>query len=437
MKHPTEGPRWQLNLFGRFSLADSAGRTVRLPDRKTEGLLAILALNRDYGIPRQDAANILWPGKEPQNLANLRQALAVVRRALGAEAVETSAYHCRLASTFRLETDYESPVVRRAGGFMPGHEGDWFEDIRLEAATVETTGVVDHYYQSLRWLADHDPRSMFAILSASPSMARSLPYPEFGTLLDVAKCANPPRGWYAYWLGTVKSDLTECKGLLRSALKLARADNDLALASEVCLELGRAHSRTSDLSRARKLCDYSDEIAARAGTLDARLNALRLRGTVQFQWHEAEAGDATLRQLEETLDSPIEIAAVAHLRAFFQASAGWHDQAEITYRRALRASRETGHFRIGVLSSMTAAVLEAAGGNRAVALTNLHSLASGFYENDCSQFGVYSEELAAKLHFLERDRSSANRLWRSARDARMRSQMSMTPLEQMRVACIR
>src|SRR5579862_2626092 len=139
--HSTEGPAWQLRLFGRFSLVTPSGEPVRLPDRKTEGLLAILALNRDLGIRRQGAANILWPDREPGNLANLRQALAVLRRALGQAAIESSAAHCRLASDFRLVTDFESPSLRGEGGFMPGHDSEWFEDVRLESVEPEAESV--------------------------------------------------------------------------------------------------------------------------------------------------------------------------------------------------------------------------------------------------------------------------------------------------------
>src|SRR5262249_31448724 len=126
------GP-WQLRVYGGFSLASPTGEWVRLPDRKTEGLLAILALNREFGVQRQDAANILWPGREPNNLANLRQALAVWRRVLGAEAIEASTTHCRLASDFELRSDYEDVALRGEGGFMPGHEGEWFDDVRFES----------------------------------------------------------------------------------------------------------------------------------------------------------------------------------------------------------------------------------------------------------------------------------------------------------------
>src|SRR5579871_5565601 len=170
---------WQLRLFGRFSLVSPSGETVRLPDYKTEGLLAILALNRELGVPRQDAANILWPRREPSNLTNLRQAISMLRRALGDSALSVTAKHCRLADGIDCISDYDHPEVRESGGFMPGHEGDWFEQIRLESIEPEghePSPIVDHFLQSLQWFAQNDPRGMYAILGATPSMARSLPF---------------------------------------------------------------------------------------------------------------------------------------------------------------------------------------------------------------------------------------------------------------------
>lgn len=435
----TDALPWRLDLFGHFLLVNPSGAPVRLPDRKTEGLLAILALNRDLGIMRQDAANILWPGREPGNLANLRQALAVLRRTLGAASIESSTMHCRLAASFNLVTDYESPGFRGQGGFMPGHDGGWFEEIRLELAepAIEPVTVVDHYFQSLQWFATYDPRSMYAVLGATPAMARSLPFREFAHLLETTKDSDPPRGWYAFWLGTVKSDLGECIGLLRAALREARTQNDLALASEVCLELGRAYSRTGDLDRAMKICGIADDIASRSLTKEAQRNALRLRGTIQFQWHEPEAGDAALRHLERELDSPLELASILNMRAFFEASMGWYEQADAAHKQALKIARESGHFRIGILSETTSALLTAGKGDRKEALRQLETLAAKFYADDTSQFGIYAEELIAKLHLLEGDKATARRIWSSANRERVRARMSATPLEGRRVASVR
>jgi len=434
-----KGQSWTLLLFGRFSLVSPSVEHIRLPDRKTEGLLAILALNRKLGIARQDAANILWPNRAPQNLANLRQALSVLRRTLGASAIESSESHCRLDSGFNLVTDYEHPEQRKDAGFMPGHEGDWFDEIRLECSEAfsEAPTVVDHYVDSLRWFAAHDPQSMYAVLAATPAMARSISYRELGFLLETTRNSNPPPGWHAFWLGTVKRDLDECRKLLRFALKRAHEDQDLVLASEVCVELGRVYSRMGVLARALKICDLADEIAAKSGTKTSRKNAMRLRGTVDFYWHRPESGHALLCRLEDELDCPIDLASLMNLRAFLEASMGWFEQSSETQKKATVVGKQAGHFRTGILSTTTSTLLKAARGDKAEALGELQSLAATFYANEVSQFGVYADELAARIHHLDGDRSAAQIALRSAKTERDTSHMAVTPIERRRLASIR
>src|SRR5262249_32236706 len=161
--------------------------------------------------------------------------------------------------------------------------------------------------------------------------------------------------------------------------------------------------------------------AARAPTKVAKGNALRLRGTVQFQWHSPETGREMLQRLEGMLENPMDLASVAHMRSFFEASNGWDEWAETTHRYAHRSASGGGHFRIGILSSTTEALLKAVSGDRCEGMRQLEALAAKFYADDASQFGVYAEELIAKLYLLEGDETAAKRIWRSAERARVRS----------------
>src|ERR1700761_5147537 len=123
--------QWTLHLFGRFKLSDPLGLECKLPNRKVEGLFAVLAMTRRLGIGRDELAQILWPDRPLENQrANLRQALAQLRKAIGEESIESSRSHIRLSSFFRLASDHTVSNLRRPGGFMPGHEGDWFEEFR-------------------------------------------------------------------------------------------------------------------------------------------------------------------------------------------------------------------------------------------------------------------------------------------------------------------
>src|SRR3712207_4704627 len=80
-------PLVRLSLLGGFAAADDTGRPVTLPTRKTEALLAHLALARGRALRREALARLLWSGSgAEQAQGSLRQALAAVRRALGPEA---------------------------------------------------------------------------------------------------------------------------------------------------------------------------------------------------------------------------------------------------------------------------------------------------------------------------------------------------------------
>ena len=85
---------FRINLFGVFE-ARVHDAPVRMPTRRVELILALLALSPEKAISRSYLAALLWPGQEEaQARASLRQALFRLRGALGADhaqAVETTA----------------------------------------------------------------------------------------------------------------------------------------------------------------------------------------------------------------------------------------------------------------------------------------------------------------------------------------------------------
>lgn len=429
---------WQLRLFGKFSLTNPAGEPVRLPDRKTEGLLAILSLSREYGMERQAIAEILWPSRSPANLANLRQSLSLLRRAIGTEAVESTVYHCRLASGLKIVSDFDKPSLRGNGGFMPGHEGDWFEDMRVEGLdpVSEQPTVVDHFLQTLRWCSQHDPRGMYALLSVAPAMGRSIPYGDMSRLVATPVGNEALLGWHSYWRGTVEDDLEVCIRHLRLALRIARQTDDLLLASEACLELGKAYIRTSQLEKALKLCDIADVVAAKSTANVPVTNALRLRATVMITWLDPTAGLELFQRAEDKTEVPIDFAYIQNARAFFEASLGLYEKAEVTLAQALATSRNLGHFRIGLLNAFTQSILQATGGSRPDAVRQLESQAEACYATGATQFGVYADEFVAKLYLLDGDKGGAALRLQSAQRGRVTAQMGVTPLETRRVAVV-
>lgn len=75
-----------LALLGGFQGRLGASTPLTLPTRKTQGLLAFLALPAGRSHPREKLASLLWGGmREPQARSGLRQSLFTLRKALGAE----------------------------------------------------------------------------------------------------------------------------------------------------------------------------------------------------------------------------------------------------------------------------------------------------------------------------------------------------------------
>ncbi|WP_316013639.1 AAA family ATPase [Roseobacter sp. HKCCA0434] len=74
--------RVAINLFGQFELRLD-GVPVRLPTRKVEAILALLAIEPDVALSRSTLAALLWPGQpDAQARSSLRQAIFRLKTAL-------------------------------------------------------------------------------------------------------------------------------------------------------------------------------------------------------------------------------------------------------------------------------------------------------------------------------------------------------------------
>src|SRR5438045_9041632 len=74
-----------LTLLGGFHARLQPGSAIALPTRKSQALLAYLALPLGRTHPRDKLASLLWGGiREESARASLRQALFAIRKAVGA-----------------------------------------------------------------------------------------------------------------------------------------------------------------------------------------------------------------------------------------------------------------------------------------------------------------------------------------------------------------
>lgn len=434
----TENGEWNLRMFGSFLLQDAAQRTVNLPNRKVEALLAVLALHRKYGIDRDSICEILWPEKSAEKgRTNLRHILMLLRKALGEATLDESRSYCRLSDSFQLTTDYPPSERDQKAGFMPGHEGDWFEQIRSSDFSDVATraSLLTHLLETYRWYAKNDPRGMFVLLKTNPGVSRGIDFGDMLDLLDTAGENPEAAGWSLYWRGTAEDDLQVCAHLLRQSLREAKQTNDLELASEACLELGKVYARTGQMGRAEKICDVSTAIVGESRTRSSKVNAARLNGFVLTHWGRHKEGIELLARSEDLIQNPIERDVALGSRAFFEASVGQFECARKTLdSRSFGVSR-LGHAGIDKVGAMTTAIISA-NDSRTKAVSRLELLSVQCQTAGATQFAVYADEFLAKLYALEGERRLADMRLASAKRGRVVSRMVVTPLEAQRVATL-
>ena len=185
-------PRWRLRLLGGVELRDSQGRTARLPTRAATLLLARLALAPHSQHPREELAELLWPGVDGDAGRNrLRQALSVLRSLLeappaapgsqppSAPTAPSPVLHADRRAVWlvsgALDCDVDAFVQALAQGrlteaarcyqgeLLPGHFDEWVLEHRAHlAARAEA-------------LAAQVPASAFTPMPATPAPDARLP----------------------------------------------------------------------------------------------------------------------------------------------------------------------------------------------------------------------------------------------------------------------
>ena len=113
----------KLSLFGPFR-ASLDGQELRIGSRRSQALLAMVALAPTAAVARDRLAATLWPDRaEEQARASLRQELSSLRRALGAASDIVTAD----ASCVRINKDALSP------GFGSPDDGEFLEGLDLRS----------------------------------------------------------------------------------------------------------------------------------------------------------------------------------------------------------------------------------------------------------------------------------------------------------------
>ena len=430
---------WQLRLFGEFSLTDPAGQTVRLPDRKTEGLLAILALTRDYGIERQAAADILWPLRAPQNRANLRQALSVLRRTLGAEWVESSVHHCRLTSGAPIVSDYERAELRSGGGFMPGHDGDWFEDVRLEAILGRSQGddeasIHSSFNALLEWYASRDSGKLLGLMRTDKLMVQALPYASVSRLMSGVPNTPEHAGWKAFWMAHVSQHTASCQestSYYRRALRSANGDRQLMVACT--WNLFGMHIIQNDLNSAWNMVEVCKTLASESNDRDAVARAKIGQGLILLHSGEHKLGLDYLHDGEKLLVDGVELTIRRPIRAFLEATFGDINRAEESLAEACATPAPVVHPSFELFVTLAKVGIAAGRGPGPQTGKDLERLIAISSQRGYRPLEVYGNELAAKISLVSGHSDAARVEMNRSRSLRRDTGMTYTAWDRMRL----
>jgi hypothetical protein len=425
-------PAWKVRTYGTFTLISPEGVSVGFPHSKIEALFVVLLHNQRYGIKRSDLGDIVWPGKDRDRQGgSLRQALCVLRAALGEDCIEATRSHCRLVGNFQIQSN-------PAGGtFMPGHDGAWFEDIRLEHvpdwASVETpiSPLIKNSLETLSWLSEYAPSGFFGFLLSSPGVARGLGYRRLRDLLSKVRTPREFLGWYSYYLGAAEDDLTICEGHLRSALQLAKREEDIQLASMACLELGKLYARTRRDDRADKACKLAEDLARHSRSKSVRSNTHRLVGTVLG--HRGDpAGILRLKMAEELIQDEVDLATARTARALMEVTFGQPTQACQTLATIPREFFGIGHSSINTGSQFVELLVKIGDDQPEVSLKRLQNIRKTAQASGGSQFVVYADELVARILVKNGEQQEGQKTLARASAMRNRVHMAMTKMERRR-----
>jgi DNA-binding SARP family transcriptional activator/EAL domain-containing protein (putative c-di-GMP-specific phosphodiesterase class I) len=261
-----ESPGARIAVLGGPSIDRGDGMTkpATLPGGRAELVFAYLAVEHGRAVSRDELANALWPGMLPDSwAAALRSVVTEVRRFLEAAGLPAGdllvgargGYQLHLGPEMTVDIDQarDDLVAGRASmeqgdapraaarssraaalaalPFLPNHEGEWVQSIRVQLGAIPTGAL------ELAARAYANARDFRAARGAAEELVRHEPYSEaaYRLLIDVLAQAGDRAGAVRAY--------EQCRDSLRSELGL-----ELSAETETALE--RALSATASLATA-------------------------------------------------------------------------------------------------------------------------------------------------------------------------------------------
>lgn len=293
-------------MVGRLLVQRPTGEPVVLPTRKCGGVLAMLALSPDLQLPRRVVAEELWAESMPsQQTANLRQAVAGLRRALG----DDSPFH---AGRDRLWLDGSRVVVQpfaEPSSVVPEMTEPWFEAFR-QARALPPVEPWTPLEALLGWAAEHEPARAAEILRACHTLAEGLnPH----QLLPVARAArratrpdDPLHGWAVAMEGLAQFMLGSTPAAAScfvAAVEHARVHRDAALFGLAAFYDSMTRLTAENLPGGVKWLRAAVGEGPRAYTKELWARLLHGQSLYLIHWGQVDEGLTGMRRAAEVASS--------------------------------------------------------------------------------------------------------------------------------------
>jgi len=227
---------YRLRVLGGFALEGQGGTVIpRLPQRRAEAVLAMLAVCGDVGCTRERLIAMLWPeSDEAHSRHGLRDALHAIRHALGKDAVVS------VGDVLRLDPSaIQSDVHEFGQALKAGRRGD---AVRAYGGPLLDGFHVDGAVEYERWLDGERSRLARECSEALVQLAHEA---------EAAGARTEAAGW---WARAVEQDPLNSHFVLQHVRALA-AMRDRANAIKVADEHARRLRDELDLDQDEAVLD--------------------------------------------------------------------------------------------------------------------------------------------------------------------------------------
>ena len=389
--------------------------------------MKLLALTPGGWISRRSIGSTLWPDSTvEQRQGNVRQAIHRLKSLVGPNSILVEGDRCRLSNEIE---------VTRDGDYRPEELVNLTNSTELNEPPAQP---ITHFFQYLRWLADHDPLQMFDNMRSNLGVCAGFRTEEMGYLLE--RVASKPitsrlvQGWRHYWFGQ-----THLLGVIDTsaahfgeAYAIGQETGDQLLTSESIHWLTATKILSGQLPSAFRLASSGLEYAATLKSKEIKARLDHAMGTALLHQGCPAEAIALFERANPALEKRIfDWALNETLRALYEACSGNPDGAMRHLEEPERVRRGAAHATLDGLSALAYGYIGLAQREWSMALSSFGKIVP--LDVAQSHFGIYAREGEAVAYaHLGEDALS----WKSmatARKFRKRMNLAYTEWDRSRI----